>query len=159
MLRLTRWALTLTDVWRPGQQQFPFCTSLSELFQWLLTVKEVTQVTTPNSLKWVGAVLVLCPARTRLPARNSLVNEVEFVYLHSSTRAGRKMFWSLLGYIVTKVCASPRNLTWFTRPFLLVRGWGLGTRLGQYVAKSLQGGAHAPPPPLPAPMIGIVHMK
>ena len=30
---------------------------------------------------------------------------------------------------VTKVCASPRNSTWFTRPFLLVRGWGLGTRL------------------------------
>ena len=25
--------------------------------------------------------------------------------------------------------ASPRNSTWFTRPFLLVRGWGLGTRL------------------------------
>ena len=35
----------------------------------------------------------------------------------------------LLGYIVAKVPASPRNSTWFTRPFLLVRGWGLGTRL------------------------------
>ena len=39
------------------------------------------------------------------------------------------MFWSLLGYIVAKACASPRNSTWFTRPFLLVRGWGLGTTL------------------------------
>ena len=35
----------------------------------------------------------------------------------------------MLGYNVAKECASPRNLTWFTRPFLLVRGWGLGTRL------------------------------
>ena len=39
------------------------------------------------------------------------------------------MFWMLLGYIVTKVCTSPRILTWFTRPFLLMRGWGLETRL------------------------------
>ena len=39
------------------------------------------------------------------------------------------MFWSLLSYIVTKACASPRYSTWFTRPFLLGRGWGLGTRL------------------------------
>ena len=35
----------------------------------------------------------------------------------------------LPGCTVTKVCASPRNLTWFTIPFLLVRGLGLGTRL------------------------------
>ena len=35
----------------------------------------------------------------------------------------------LLGYTVAKAPASPRNLTWFTRPFILVRGWGLGTRL------------------------------
>ena len=28
-----------------------------------------------------------------------------------------------------KACTSPRNLTWFTKPFLLMRGWGLGTRL------------------------------
>ena len=58
---------------------------------------------------------------------------VKFVHLNLSIRTffvGRKMFWSLLGYIVAKVCASPRNSTWFTRPFLLVRGWGLGTRLG-----------------------------
>ena len=32
-------------------------------------------------------------------------------------------------YTAAKVPASPRNLTWFTRLFLLVRGWGLGTRL------------------------------
>ena len=35
----------------------------------------------------------------------------------------------LLGDTVAKVCASPRNSTWFTRPFLLVRGRGLGMRL------------------------------
>ena len=35
----------------------------------------------------------------------------------------------LLGDTVTIVCASPRNSTWFTKLFLLVRGWGLGTRL------------------------------
>ena len=28
-----------------------------------------------------------------------------------------------------KECSSPRNLTWFTRPFLLVKGWGLRMRL------------------------------
>ena len=39
------------------------------------------------------------------------------------------MFLLFLGYIVAKACASPRNSTWFTRPFLLVRGWGLRTRL------------------------------
>ena len=59
---------------------------------------------------------------------------VEFVHLHSSIRSFfervvRKMFWTLLGYSVVKACTSPRNSTWFTRPFLLVRGWGLGTRL------------------------------
>ena len=40
-----------------------------------------------------------------------------------------KIFWTLLGYTVTKVPGSPRSSTWFTRPFLLVRGWGLGTSL------------------------------
>ena len=38
----------------------------------------------------------------------------------------------LLGDTVAKVCASPRNSTWFIRLFLLVRGWGLGTRLDLY---------------------------
>ena len=36
---------------------------------------------------------------------------------------------TLLGCNVAKACTRPRNLTRFTRPFLLVRGWGLGTRL------------------------------
>ena len=36
---------------------------------------------------------------------------------------------TLLGYTVLGVCASPRNLTWFTRPFFLMRGWDLGTQL------------------------------
>ena len=48
-----------------------------------------------------------------------------------------KLVWMLLGYTVTRACASPRNSTWFTRPFFLVRGWGLGTRLHQqYVMMS-----------------------
>ena len=59
---------------------------------------------------------------------------LKFIHLHSSIRTFFewvfcKKFWTLLGYNVTKVPASPRNSTWFTRPFLLMRGWGLGTRL------------------------------
>ena len=68
----------------------------------------------------------------------------KFVHLHSSIRtffewAGRKIFLTLLGYIVAKACASPRNSTWFTRPFLLVRGWGLGTRLVSSMASLVLG--------------------
>ena len=60
----------------------------------------------------------------------TFLTTVKFVHLHSSIRtfferAGRKIFLTLLGYNVAKGCASPRNSTWFTRPFLLVRGWGL----------------------------------
>ena len=32
-------------------------------------------------------------------------------------------------YTVAKAFNSPKNLTWFTRLFLFVRGWGLGTRV------------------------------
>ena len=44
------------------------------------------------------------------------------------------MFWMLLSYTVAKLhcCNSvcqPRNSASFTRLFLLMRGWGLGTRL------------------------------
>ena len=35
----------------------------------------------------------------------------------------------LLSENVAKVCTSPRNLNWFTRLVLLMRGWGLGTTL------------------------------
>ena len=42
-----------------------------------------------------------------------------------------KIFGMLLGYTVAKASTSPRKLTWFTRLFLLVRGWDLGTRLCQ----------------------------
>ena len=41
------------------------------------------------------------------------------------------MHWALLGYTVAIACASPRNSIWFTRSFLLVKGWGLGRRLGK----------------------------
>ena len=54
------------------------------------------------------------------------------VSIYFFERVVRTMFWMFLGLqvtAVTKVCASPGNLTWFTRPFLLVRGWGLVTRL------------------------------
>ena len=105
-----------------------------------------------SSLLCGQLVVISYPPHTRLPARNGLVNEVEFlglipqnggrpmrfIHLHSSIRTFfervfRKLFWALLGYTVTKAPASPRNLTWSTRPFLLVRGWGLGMRLGQSV--------------------------
>ena len=48
-----------------------------------------------------------------------------------SWRVFRKVFWMMLGYTVAKGPARPRNSTWFTRPFLLVRGCGLGSRLAQ----------------------------
>ena len=41
----------------------------------------------------------------------------------------------LLGYTAPRACASPRNLTWFTRPIFLVRMWGLGTRLNNGITK------------------------
>jgi len=51
------------------------------------------------------------------------------------SRLSTKRFWTLLGYTVTKACTIPRNLTWSTRPFLLVRGWSLGhARLFSYLA-------------------------
>ena len=75
----------------------------------------------------------------RMPPGDSLVNEVKFLgqwifNLYSSIctsfeQAWCKMLWILPGDTVAKVCNSPRKLTWFTRPFLLVRRWGLGMRL------------------------------
>ena len=47
----------------------------------------------------------------------------------------------LLGYNVAKASTSPRNSTWFTRPFLLVRGWGLGTKLHTHTPV-IQAGNH-----------------
>ena len=43
----------------------------------------------------------------------------------------------MLGYIVAKTCASPGNLTRLTRPFLLVRGCGLGTRLASQILQTM----------------------
>ena len=89
-------------------------------------------------------VLVLCPACVRLSARNGLVSEVEFLELVPKKWQGpmrlhfpyyskiilsllkyvykffervcHRLFWTLLGYTVTRARASPRNLT---RLFLL----------------------------------------
>ena len=41
----------------------------------------------------------------------------------------QKIFRMLLGYTVAKAPICPRNSIWFTRAFLLVRGWGMRTRL------------------------------
>ena len=38
----------------------------------------------------------------------------------------------LLGYTVTRVFTSLRNLTWFIRLFLFMRGWGMGTVLNHF---------------------------
>ena len=38
-------------------------------------------IITPRIIPWGAATLVSCPARARLPARNGLVNEVEFLGL------------------------------------------------------------------------------
>ena len=66
--------------------------------------------------------------------RSTSLTTLKFIHLHSSIRTFfervfRKIFSILLGYTVAKVPTSPRNLTWFTRQILLVRGWGLGTTL------------------------------
>ena len=104
--------------------------------------------------------VVSCPAHVHLPARNGLVSKVKFLglipqnwedqwdceianyyvpyksyliicsspfkYPYFFEPVSSKIFW----LHCHKTLASPRNSTWFTRPFLLVRGWGLGTRLG-----------------------------
>ena len=49
------------------------------------------------------------------------------IYIQSSLQRSSKTVT-----LPQKVCTSPRNSTWFTRPFLLVRGWGLGTRLVEW---------------------------
>ena len=69
-------------------------------------------------------------ARSAIITYTSLTT-LKFILLHSSilTFFERVFCKMLLGYTVAKECASPRNSTWFTRPILLVRGWGLGTRL------------------------------
>ena len=62
-------------------------------------------------------------------ARNALVNawsQISLAY-YFFEQVVSILLWMLLSYTV---CASPRNSTWFTRPFLPVRGWCLGTRLG-----------------------------
>ena len=60
---------------------------------------------------------------------NSKICSSPFEYPYFFEQVVHKMFWTLLDYTVVKRCSSPRNLTWFTRPFRLVGGWGLGTRL------------------------------
>ena len=50
---------------------------------------------------------------------------VTAIMKHSASRNSKS--WQVLIFI--RACTSPRNWTWFTRPFFLVRGWGLGTRL------------------------------
>ena len=73
------------------------------------------------------------PVRTNeIVRRSTSLPTVKFVHLHSSIRTFLSGFSTkmLLGYTVAKACASSGNSTWFTRLFLLVRGWGLGMRLG-----------------------------
>ena len=57
---------------------------------------------------------------TTSPAR--MMRGMAQIEMASDAAVDTKCFHCLLGYTVTKACASPRNLTWFTRPFLL----GLG---------------------------------
>ena len=79
-----------------------------------------------------GSTVVSYPVRVCLPVRKSLVNKVEFLswaYSPKVVRTNRSVCEIGNYYLalpVTKVYAIPRNSTWFTRPFLLVRGWGSG---------------------------------
>ena len=51
------------------------------------------------------------------------------VFIPFLSMVGTKYFECFLGYSVKRACPIPRNSTWFIRPFFLMRGWGLGTRL------------------------------
>ena len=111
---------------------------------------------------------VLSLAHMCLLVRNGMVNEIEFlgpitemwrlwdffapillqqwnltslVYL-TFEQVMCKMLWTLLGCTSCKTYASPRNSTSFTRPFFLIRGWGLGTRLGNKWTLQLQCKTH-----------------
>ena len=98
-----------------------------------------------------GNEAISCPAHVRLRVRNGLVNKVELIpksgndqwdceisnimqhFPYNSKICSEYVFLflsGLLGDIVAK-CTSPRNLTQFTKSFLLVRRWGLGTKLIQ----------------------------
>ena len=106
-----------------------------------------------HSIIWISLLgvrvkwkLSLMLTQQHLPVRNGVVNRdckianyhvalpLQCIHLHLSIHTFFelvfcKIFWTLLGYTVTKAPANPRNSTWFTRSFLLVIGRGLGTRL------------------------------
>ena len=93
-------------------------------------------------------------ARSVISMQHFLYNS-KLVYLNSIIhplfeQAVHRMFLMLLGYTVTKAC--PRNSTWFIRPFLLVRGQGLGTRplLTLPLSFPMCPVLHYPPSPPPA---------
>ena len=101
------------------------------------------QVIVTAGFKWNQAINVLFMNWSRDDNHeiNSEWPRLIFVHLYLDIRTffeqiGHKMFWLLLGYTIAKACTSTRNSTWFTRPFLLVRVWGLGTRLRTVHCKS-----------------------
>jgi len=74
--------------------------------------------------------------------RSTSLTTLKFIHRHSSIRTSfervfRKIFWTLLGYTVAKVPAlaqeirlgSPDRFSSWDQGRLLVRRWGLGTRL------------------------------
>ena len=65
--------------------------------------------------------------RTNEIARSEIITSLTTVTFLISTQVSIP-FLSGFG-TVTKVCTCVRNLTWFTRPFFLVRGWDLGMKL------------------------------
>ena len=97
--------------------------------------------TTPPGEKWSGQLCQISWAYSGKVVRTNKISRLVIITLHSLTtvkftsllkypylfRAG--LAQTLLGDMITKVCASPRNLIWFARLFLLVRRWGVGMRL------------------------------
>ena len=71
-------------------------------------------------------------ARSILLCSTSLTTITLFISTWVSVLFFKRVWQNLLqgNYTVAKAGTRLRNLTWFTRPFLLVMGWGLGTRLG-----------------------------
>ena len=102
-----------------GQDALPHCTCIMSEISNCTKIYHHCRICIAHS-SWVlhMSLLVSCPAHS------TFLTTITFLYLYVPFLTSM-----LQGYIVTKVCASPKNWTWFTTLFLLVRGWGLGTRL------------------------------
>ena len=91
---------------------------------------EQTRISWAYSKKWEGSMRL----RDRYLLRSTSLTTVKCSKHLAANPFNKGMNTRMelnKNFTVAKVCTSPRNLTWLTRPFLLMRGWGLGMRLIQ----------------------------